>query len=678
MIQNQAFGKVMQKTVFIISVVSLFLSPVYAAQSLQWPLAVNYGISATFGEFRYGHFHAGIDLRTAGKNGFQVLAADSGHIYRLNIRKRGYGKAIYIRHQNDLITVYGHLERFEEKQLHLESYLAEKQITLGKYPGNLYLNIPIRKGQCIGFSGESGAGLPHLHFEVRQGEERPINPFRAGFRVLDKKGPLIRKIIFTPRSADSYINHYPRDYILSTANIRKLTPPVIRGQIEVSIDAYDVLGALNRVNIYSALIKFGAALLNEVRFDEITYTQNHRSGLIYNLASSGFSPTRYVYQLGHRYGRELPFGQDFAAGSGIIDTKLYPEGTHNIQVQVADFAGNLKTITIPVTIDNTITDLRRAEIQNKNREQPSQLKQCKIRDHHNYLSIIGEVINSHSRFPQVSVSVPGKGGVRNIELMCPDRNIFVGTLDMTTLPCGELKILFSDPFSPAQIVQQNSYVIRRFKPGKGGRLETTDFYVDIPQKALFEDLYLTYEAFKPPRHGALKAVGSAISLRPPGVPFDQSVLIGVYYALDQSRDPAKLGVYVLNEYNKRWAYRSPSQHLISKALLEVKISSLAGFCLFYDDVPPAISAPSSFKPDALREGEIIILKVYDEGMGIDDARTKVRVAEIEIDNEYDPDRGWLKIFLPLGLNKGTFQMSVTVFDRGGNKSKPFQRMITVI
>src|SRR5690349_11534519 len=77
-----------------------------------WPLQQNNGISATFGESREDHFHAGIDLSTNGETGLPVLAVADGVIYRMKIQKRAYGKALYIRHSNGMISLYAHLEGY--------------------------------------------------------------------------------------------------------------------------------------------------------------------------------------------------------------------------------------------------------------------------------------------------------------------------------------------------------------------------------------------------------------------------------------------------------------------------------------------------------------------------------------------------------------------------------------
>ncbi len=80
---------------------SLFISPV------RIPLA----LSANFGELRIDHFHSGLDIKTQGVTGKEVVAAADGYVYRISISPNGFGKALYLRHQSGYSTVYGHLEQ---------------------------------------------------------------------------------------------------------------------------------------------------------------------------------------------------------------------------------------------------------------------------------------------------------------------------------------------------------------------------------------------------------------------------------------------------------------------------------------------------------------------------------------------------------------------------------------
>ena len=92
---------------------SIFISPV------RIPLA----LSANFGELRTDHFHSGLDFKTQGVTGKEVVAAASGYVYRISISPGGFGRALYLRHPSGYSTVYGHLDKFSPE---LEEYVISR------------------------------------------------------------------------------------------------------------------------------------------------------------------------------------------------------------------------------------------------------------------------------------------------------------------------------------------------------------------------------------------------------------------------------------------------------------------------------------------------------------------------------------------------------------------------
>ena len=84
----------------------------YPQDYFRSPLDIPLFLSGTFGELRPNHFHAGIDLKTQGKSGLKVYAIADGYISRIKVSKGGYGKAIYIQHDNGYSSVYAHLMRY--------------------------------------------------------------------------------------------------------------------------------------------------------------------------------------------------------------------------------------------------------------------------------------------------------------------------------------------------------------------------------------------------------------------------------------------------------------------------------------------------------------------------------------------------------------------------------------
>ncbi|MBC7092399.1 M23 family metallopeptidase [Candidatus Bipolaricaulota bacterium] len=112
-------------------------------------------ISSPFGPrvhpiYRVPSFHSGVDI--ALPEGTTVYAAAPGRVVEADWHG-GYGLLVVIDHGNGYTTYYGHLSR------------------LLVFPGQF-----VEAGQPIARSGNTGLSTgPHLHFEVRQGDN-PVDP----------------------------------------------------------------------------------------------------------------------------------------------------------------------------------------------------------------------------------------------------------------------------------------------------------------------------------------------------------------------------------------------------------------------------------------------------------------------------------------------------------------------
>jgi murein DD-endopeptidase MepM/ murein hydrolase activator NlpD len=94
------------------------------------PLDIPLRLSGTFGELRGNHFHAGIDIRTQGREGFKIGSVKSGKINRIRVSTSGYGKALYIEHLDGTTSVYAHLKKFSPR---IEAYVKEQQYLKESY-----------------------------------------------------------------------------------------------------------------------------------------------------------------------------------------------------------------------------------------------------------------------------------------------------------------------------------------------------------------------------------------------------------------------------------------------------------------------------------------------------------------------------------------------------------------
>ena len=268
--------------VFILCSFNLRAQNPYSETNFRSPLDIPLVLAGTFGELRSNHFHAGIDIKTKGMEGFPVLAIDSGYVSRLKTRPGGYGKALYLTHYNGYVSVYAHLQGFEAV---ISSYLLSKQYSAQKFSVDLFPEIEqfkFHKGDTIAWTGNSGGSTaPHLHFEIRDAKtQQTINPLLFGFKVKDTTPPTLRNLHVYPLNSHSTINgaadtlRLPirkvsaRKYSLDSIDI------VVNGIIGFGIDVFDRLdNAPNKNGIYSIELFVDSNLVYKHKMERFSFSE---------------------------------------------------------------------------------------------------------------------------------------------------------------------------------------------------------------------------------------------------------------------------------------------------------------------------------------------------------------------------------------------------------------------
>lgn len=170
------------------------------------PLDIQLVLSGTFAELRSNHFHSGLDIKTNGKQGLKVYTAAAGYVSRIKISRYGYGKVLYITHPNGYTSVYAHLQKFSPK---IEAFVKSKQYEKEQFEIELFPDpntLRIETYELIAFSGNTGGSSgPHLHFEIRDKNSRPLNPMLFGFDIKDTTPPELYHLYVYPLSDDSHI-----------------------------------------------------------------------------------------------------------------------------------------------------------------------------------------------------------------------------------------------------------------------------------------------------------------------------------------------------------------------------------------------------------------------------------------------------------------------------------------
>ncbi|MFZ5720530.1 MAG: M23 family metallopeptidase [Pseudomonadota bacterium] len=100
-----------------------------------------------------GRLHEGVDI--SADSGVPVIVAADGVVVEAG-EKGGYGRYVAVRHAEGLTTIYAHLGGIHS----------------GVKPG-----LAVTGGTAIGRIGSTGVSTgPHLHFEIRDAQDRPLNP----------------------------------------------------------------------------------------------------------------------------------------------------------------------------------------------------------------------------------------------------------------------------------------------------------------------------------------------------------------------------------------------------------------------------------------------------------------------------------------------------------------------
>jgi hypothetical protein len=315
------------------------------------PLDIPLVLAGNFGELRSNHFHSGLDIKTDNRQGLNVYSIAEGYVSRIKISHYGYGKALYITHPNGYTSVYAHLQKFSPK---LEAYIKQCQYQKETFEVEVFPTpneLPINYNEIVGLSGNTGSSsAPHLHFEIRDNQERPINPLLFGIDIKDSKTPMITHIYAYAKDKNSFVNN-------SNTKIELRLIPVKTGEYKVeNVDAFGEIGfgiagydeqdlAPNNNGISNIQTFYNGNKSLELDFKRFSFDESRHINRLIDYEIFKTKKIR-IQKLFIEEGNTLSLFKD-VDDEGFVTVKDSTSSVFKIKIQ--DFKGNETWITIAIS-----------------------------------------------------------------------------------------------------------------------------------------------------------------------------------------------------------------------------------------------------------------------------------------------------------------------------------------
>ena len=331
----------MKKLTLIFFLLSIIITEENNYYEYQWPSNASNTITAVFGDERSRRFHAGIDVRTYGIIGKEIYAIESGYVERIKITHNGYGKAIYLKLDDGNTALYAHLDKFNPI-LERKSLEIQKQKNSSFFDAFFKKNeLRFNKGDIIGYSGDTGSlSGPHLHFEIRNKDGKPINPLKHCYSINDTINPIASAIAFVPLDNSCWINGVQDYAIFDLEKINEYKYVIsdtisIVGNFGVLLETHDKVNKQPfNFGVYSIEMLVNNNPKYKIQFDEYFFENDP---LIYN---------ELDYYLSHNYSRKFHnlfinnnSNLDFINSNSNHGLNLNDE-FHNLTINVSDINNN--------------------------------------------------------------------------------------------------------------------------------------------------------------------------------------------------------------------------------------------------------------------------------------------------------------------------------------------------
>lgn len=610
-----------------------------------YPMEGYFSLSGNFGELRPNHFHAGLDIKTGGRIGIPVQAIEEGYVYRIKVSPYSYGNAVYLRHPDGNFSVYAHLDRFPDE---IAEVVYDRQWETERYAQEIYLDsdrLLVKKGEIIGYSGNSGSSQgPHLHFEIRDPQERIMNPLPFYKEKLsDGRPPTLLQIALVPLSPHARIDGtYDKKVfeLLRTRDGYKLRKPVeVSGPIGLQYRAYDLLdGAtnwcgINEVKLYEDDQLSFALSLQKFAFDETKYINVHLD-YKYLKAQKRYFEKAYV-EPGNKFS-----AYEKGQKAGVL--RVQEGETKKVKLELADMHENLSTFSMEL-VGATLED---PELEYAYRQQPSMR-----------YSLADNVLKVSVRYPKEH-HLDGLW----IENAFGDKHVWTPAYRKGI----ELVYLMElDPYrSPRKIIDQSGELsielprLAAVSREQNRLVDMEPLQLFFPANAVFKESYIPLSI----EEGEKGMLGPQFEIGQENVPLFQSFMLNVKLPTHNLKGKA-----AIMKWDKDWDF--VGAELNDEGKVFARSSTFGRFCVMLDSIAPEIR-PQNFRNGSriTKRTESLRLSVNDELTGIRHNSIRGTLDGVWILFEYDYKRKRIVHNFRNWPEPGLHKLKIVLKDGAGNEA----------
>ncbi len=320
------------------------------------PLEGALRLSGNFGELRSRHFHAGLDIKTNLTIGKPVYAAADGYVSRIKVAHFGYGKALYLTHNQGMSSVYAHLDRFAAP---VQAYVKKTQYKKERFQIELFPDkerFEFKRGDLIGYTGNTGSsGGPHLHFEIRDAQSRPLNPLDYGISIEDSKRPRPTALRWYALDSKTNIESKGRSLSLTPISDTEYLAESLEtsGWVGFGLGMYDQQdGSRNKNGVYRIRCTLNGSLTQDIVFDRISFDETKYMNRYMDYRYYRDNKRR-IQKLFRSSNNPLGILKNLES-DGFVNIK--PGASYTFIIELYDYNKNKTVITVPITGSQFVTE----------------------------------------------------------------------------------------------------------------------------------------------------------------------------------------------------------------------------------------------------------------------------------------------------------------------------------